>query len=83
MKLKPVAFALTCGILWGVAVMLATWWIVLVGSAGHTIITLKNFYSGYSVSYFGGIVGLVWGFASGLISGYLFARIYNALVKEK
>lgn len=83
MKLRPTALALTCGIVWGVAVMIATWWLLIIGSGGETISTLKNFYFGYSFSFVGGLVGLVYGFVDGLICGYIFSLIYNAFVKEK
>ena len=83
MKLKPLALALTSGILWGVAVMFATWWILIIGSGGKTIGALANFYPGYSVSLVGGLIGLLWGFVDGIICGYIFAQLYNLFIKEK
>ena len=83
MKLHPLAFGLTCGILWGLALMFATWWLLIIGAGGHTIIALKSFYLGYSFSYVGGFVGLVWGFVDGLICGYIFAALYNLIACKK
>jgi hypothetical protein len=76
MKLNPLALALTAGIICGVAVMLATWWVLLLGSGG-TMILIKNFYFGYSISFIGGIIGLIWGFVDGFIIGFIFATLYN------
>ncbi len=62
MKLSIKAFGLTCGILWGLAVLLVTIWITITSSGGSTLGLLHKFYFGYSVSWLGGIVGLIWGF---------------------
>jgi len=83
MKTKPLALALTAGFFWGVAVMLATWWIIIIGSGGNTMCLLQNFYCGYSVSFVGGIIGLLWGFVDGFICGYIFALLYNLFAREK
>ena len=56
MKIKPLALALTAGIFWGAAVMLATWWLLIRGSGGSTIVLLGNFYLGYSFSWIGSII---------------------------
>lgn len=77
MKLKPLALALTSGIMWGALLMLATWWILIIDSAGETISTLSNFYFGYSVSFVGSLIGLAWGFVDGFICAYIFALLYN------
>jgi hypothetical protein len=83
MKFNIKAFALTCGILWGLAVMLATWWLLIFDSAGQTISKLGVFYIGYTYSWFGGVIGLIWGFVDGLISGAIFAWLYNLLAGSK
>ncbi len=84
MKFKPTALGLALGTLWGVSVLIMTWVIVLEGRHhGHTLITLSNFYLGYTVSYLGGIVGLVWGFVDGYIGGHIFAMLYNRFAKEE
>jgi hypothetical protein len=79
MKLNIKAFGLTCGILWGLLVLLSTYWIIVTGSAGNTLALLHKFYFGYSVSWLGGIIGLIWGFVDGLICGAIFAWLYNKL----
>jgi len=83
MKLNIKAFGLTCGILWGLTILLLTFWIVITGSGGSTLGLLHKFYFGYSVSWLGGIVGLIWGFVDGFICGAIFAWLYNKLAAEK
>lgn len=83
MKLNIKALGLTSGILWGVAVLLTTYWIVITDSGGSTLALLHKFYFGYSVSWLGGIIGLFWGFVDGFITGALFAWLYNKLAAAK
>ena len=82
MRLKSKAFALTCGIIWGLAVVLMTFWVMMRGG-GNTLILLEQFYFGYSVSFLGAIIGFIWGFVDGFIGGWFFAWLYNYLTKPK
>ena len=79
MRLNTKAFAFTCGIVWGAAVMLATWWLLIFGYQGQLMRTLDHFYFGYTYSYPGAIVGGIWGLLDGLICGFVFAWLYNKL----
>ncbi len=81
MKLNVKAYALTCGILWGLAVLLGTWWLLIRGADGEIITKLSAFYIGYSYSWGGAVIGLLWGFVDGLIVGAIFAWVYNKLAK--
>jgi hypothetical protein len=80
MKLSIKSFALASGILWAVIVFLATIFIMLRGGGEHLILLNKFFY-GYSISFVGAIIGLVYAFISGLILGALFACIHNWFAK--
>ena len=85
MKLNVKAFSLACAILWGLALLLLTWWLILLGPAtiqGDTT-AIGSIYLGYCVSPLGSIIGLVWGFVDGLIAGAIFAWLYNKLVGKK
>jgi hypothetical protein len=83
MELHKTALGLTLGIIWGLTVMIGTWWLLYMGSPGSTIAKLGAFYYGYSYSFFGGIIGLIWGFIDGFICGFVFAWLYNFLSKTK
>jgi hypothetical protein len=71
------ALGVALGLVWGLSVLLGTWWLVIIESAGDTVGKLHKFYLGYSVSWGGAIVGFVWGVIDGFIVGFLIAWIYN------
>ncbi len=83
MRLNTRAFALTCGILWGVSVLLATVWIIVFGFDGTVMVNLDHFYFGYNISYLGAVIGGIWGFVDGAIGGAIFAWLYNKLAGAK
>jgi len=79
MKLDIKAFALACGIIWGLGLFLLTWWIIAFdGSTGEPTL-IGRLYRGYTISATGSVIGLVWAFFDGLIGGALFAWVYNKL----
>ncbi len=82
MKLNIKAFALTCGILWGVGLLLTTWWIMLFDGATMEPTLIGKIYRGYSISIPGSFIGLAWGFFDGLVGGAVFAWLYNTLVEK-
>ena len=72
------AFALAAGLLLGFLLFVAT----LVETArdeGHTLILLSVFFIGYSISYLGSLVALIYGFVSGALVGAAFSWLYNRL----
>jgi len=79
MKLNVKALALTSGLLWGCGVCFATLWLLVRGYDGALIRQLDHFYIGYSFSYAGAFVGLVWGFIDGAVGAAIFAWLYNKL----
>jgi len=83
MRLDVRAFALACGILWGLAVFLGTWWIIALEGASGDPMLLGRIYVGYRITPLGSIIGLVWGVVDGLIGGALFALLYNALTRTR
>ena len=86
MELRKRNLGFALGLLWGLAVMLGTWWLLYWGTPGSTISLLGAFYFGYTFSFFGGIIGFIWGFIDGFIAGVLIAWFYNLgnkLFKQK
>jgi hypothetical protein len=82
-------FGLVLGLLFGLAIFVATNWLVLKGgytdSYGRYIVgphlqLLSQFFIGYQVSFLGSIVGFVYGFAVGTICGAIIGWIYNKIV---
>ena len=80
MQLNIKAFALTCGILWGVGLFFLTWWLILLeGSSGDPTL-IGRFYVGYNISPSGSIIGFLWGCADGVIGGLAFGWLYNFII---
>ena len=80
MKLNTKAFALACGLVWGIGLMLITWWIMLMDGTTGEITFIGKVYRGYSISLGGSFMGLVWGLIDGAIGGAILAGIYNYFV---
>ena len=79
MKLNVKAFALTCGLILGLAVFLLTWWLIIFEGASCDPTFIGRVYRGYNISAIGSCIGLAWGFFDGLIAGGIFAWLYNRL----
>jgi hypothetical protein len=77
MELRKRNLGFALGMVWGLAVMFGTWWLLFMGSPGDTISKLGGFYFWYSFSFVGGIVGFIWGFIDGFICGVLIGWFYN------
>ncbi len=77
MKLNIKSFALTCGLFCGFALFELTWWIIAFEGATGEPTLIGRIYRGYSISPAGSFIGLAWGFGDGLISGAIFAWLYN------
>lgn len=81
MKLDLKAFALTCGLLWGVALFAITWWIIFFDGASDAPTLIGRVYRGYSITPIGSLVGLLWGLADGFGGGLCFAWVYNRFAR--
>ncbi len=79
MKLNVKAFAVTCGLVWGLGLFLLTWWIIAFEGATGEVTLLGRLYRGYSISPIGSVVGLLWGVVDGGIGGAIFAWLYNLI----
>lgn len=79
MKLNIKAFALTCGLIWGLGLLCLTWWIIAFEGATGDPTFIGRLYRGYSISPAGSIIGMLWAFADAAIGGAIFAWLYNTL----
>jgi len=79
MKLDVKAFAVTCGLVWGLGLFCLTWWIIAFDGSTGEITFVGRIYRGYSISPLGSLVGMTWAFFDGLIGGAVFAWLYNLL----
>ena len=79
MKLHIKAFALTCGILWGLGLFVITWWIIAFEGATGDPTFIGRLYRGYNISPGGSLIGLIWALVDGAVGGAIFAWLYNGL----
>ncbi len=80
MELRKRALGMALGTIWGVSIFLVTMWAVVRGH-GETLTLLGGYYLGYSVTYVGAVMGLIWGFIHCFIAGVLTALLYNMFSK--
>jgi hypothetical protein len=81
-RLNAVIAGLVTGLLAGLAVFVATNWLVLKGGhvVGPHLALLGQYFIGYRVSFVGSLVGFAWAFAVGFLAGAAVVWIYNRLV---
>ncbi len=79
MKLNVKAFALACGIIWGLGLFILTWWIIAFDGATGEPTLIGKCYRGYTISPIGSVIGLAWGSVDGLVGGAVFAWLYNVI----
>ena len=79
--LNAKVFGLTLGIVCGLALFLATNWLVLKGGkpVGPHLALLSQYFIGYRVSFLGSFVGFLYGFALGTMTGSFVGWFYNKI----
>lgn len=75
--------ALVCAVVGGLGLFLMTVWLVIKGGprVGPHLSLLGQYLIGYSVTWAGSVVGLLYGALIGGILGWMIASIYNAVAK--
>src|SRR5688572_14782664 len=81
MRLNIKAFALTCGLTWGIGLFLLTWWVMAFDGPTGDAALIGRVYRGYDISAAGSLIGLAWGFIDGLVGGAAFAWLYNRIAR--
>jgi hypothetical protein len=88
-KFNAKFLGLAFGLIMGLAVFLATNWLIIKGGTtttngeyivGPHLQLLDQFFIGYRVSFLGSIIGFLYGFAIGTLCGSVFGLIYNKIV---
>jgi hypothetical protein len=81
-KLDRFAFGVSIGALAGVSLFLATMILVLKGGpvVGPNLQLIHNYFPGYTVTLWGSLLGLGYGFFTGFAAGWVFAFLRNATV---
>jgi hypothetical protein len=81
MELRKRALGISLGLVWGLTILLGTWWLLIRGAPGEITSKLGMFYIGYSFSWGGALIGFLWGFVDGFIGGVLIAWFYEIFYK--
>lgn len=78
-RLNAIVSGLVTGVIFGSVIFIATNWLLLKGGEpiGPHMALLGQFFWGYTVSFWGSIVGLLYGLVTGFIVGYAVAFLYN------
>jgi len=82
LRLNAKILGLALGLMLGLAIFIATNWLVLKGgnAVGPHLQLLGQYFLGYRVSFVGSLIGFAYGFALGTFAGALLAWIYNGIV---
>ena len=77
--IQPVKLGLAGGILWGLGMVLCTCLSLWTGYATQFLMLMADIYPGYTISFEGIAIGLVYGFLDAFIGLVLFGWLYNKL----
>ena len=82
LRLNAKVLALVLGLLFGIAIFIATNWLIIKDGdpVGPHLQLLSQYFIGYSVSFMGSLVGFAYGALLGGASGLLIGWIYNWMV---
>ena len=79
MKINEKNLAIAGGLSWGLWLFVLTILSTATGYASAFLQPIISVYPGYTITYVGSIIGLIWGFIDAGIGLYVLAWIYNKL----
>jgi len=79
-KLDVGVFGIAFGCIWGLCILILGLISKVTNKGCHIINLFSKVYVGYGTTLLGSIIGAVWGFIDGAISGMLIAWVYNKLL---
>jgi hypothetical protein len=82
-RMNATMIGLVLGFLCGIALFLATNWLVLKDgpNPGAHLGLLSQYFPGYDVTFVGSLIGFVYAFLAGFLSGAILGAVYNKLAK--
>jgi hypothetical protein len=85
LRLEAVVQGVAWGLVAGLALFLATNFLVLKGGrvVGPHLSLLRQFFIGYEVSFVGSLIGFAYAFVCGFVAGYLVSLVYNRVVRRR
>ena len=84
MRLNARVLGLSFGMVFGIGLFLLTNWLVIKGGShvGAHLILLRQYFPGYSVTFWGSLVGFVYAFIIGYVIGLVISDLYNHFARE-
>ncbi len=81
-KIQGGVLAVVCGLMGGLGLFIMTVWLLLEGGpkVGSHLQLLSNYFIGYSVTWSGSVIGLLYGALTGGVLGWTIGFIYNKIV---
>jgi hypothetical protein len=81
-RIQAGVLAFVCAVLGGLGLFIATVWLLLDGGpqVGSHLQLLSNYYIGYSVTWRGSVIGMLYGALTGAVLGWTIGFIYNKVV---
>ena len=80
--LNAKAFALSAGIVWSLTIFITTIASVATGFGKVFLEAYGSIHPGYSITYAGAFIGLVYAFICASVGGYVLIWLYNRLEKK-
>ncbi|MEJ6558362.1 bacteriophage holin [Candidatus Thioglobus autotrophicus] len=81
-KLNEKALAISLGVLWSLAILSLSIIAMMSENYLHNVVEFfSSIYLGYSLSFTGILIGMVWAFIDAAIGGWFLAWLYNKLAK--
>ena len=81
-RIRTGASTVVCSLIGGSGLFLMTAWLLIKGGAhvGQHLQLLSNYFIGYSVTWWGSIVGFFYGALAGGVIGWSVSTLYNKLL---
>ena len=81
-RIRTITLAIVCAMIGGVGLFVMTAWLLIKDGphVGQHLRLLSNYFMGYSVTWWGSIVGLFYGALCGGVIGWAVGTIYNKVV---
>lgn len=81
-RIKTAALAVVCAVIGGIGLFAMTAWLLVKDGqdVGQHLQLLSNYFIGYSVTWWGSVVGLFYGALCGGAIGWAIGTIYNKVV---
>ncbi len=84
-RIRTNALAVVCAIMGGFGLFVMTAWLLIKDGphVGEHLQLLSNYFIGYSVTWWGSVVGLFYGALCGGVIGWAVGMIYNKVVERR